>query len=208
MSECANVIRRKSGNHFQKSTNMVSQSDWFGSWPLLVPQRIKHDSKIGPTSVIFVSQNAQNATCSQSSSKRKIYYNCPEHLIYLTPNKVHFRCFGVLTSIKIGLRFDVNLETAKKGFWRPQEAEKSRRRLFRTIVGPKSKSRGAQDRPQSRSKTQKSERNHCVNADLSLLAPLAGARGQLGRCGGRFGIDLGSMWGRCWGQFWAMLGRI
>ena len=32
---------------------MVSQSDWFGSWPLLVPKKVKMDPKKGPKSDIF-----------------------------------------------------------------------------------------------------------------------------------------------------------
>ena len=32
---------------------MVSQSDWFGSWPLLVPEKVKMDPKMGPQSDMF-----------------------------------------------------------------------------------------------------------------------------------------------------------
>ncbi len=102
---------------------------------------------MGPHSDIFGPQNANNSTCSQSSSKRKLYYNSNDILLYLTPNKVHVRCFGVLASIKSGLRFYVNLETDKKASWRPQEAEKVPTETFLDDLGHKSKSRGAQDRP-------------------------------------------------------------
>ena len=57
-------------------------------------------------------------------------------LLYLTPNKVHFRCFGVLASIKSGLRFYVNLETDKKASWRPQDAEKVPTETFWDDFGP------------------------------------------------------------------------
>ena len=102
---------------------MVSQSDWLGSWPLLVPQKVKCDPKMGPKSDIIGPQNAQNATCSQSSSKRKIYNNSPDMLLYLILNKAYVRGFCVLKSIKNGLRFDVKFEMDKKASWRPQEAE-------------------------------------------------------------------------------------
>jgi hypothetical protein len=126
---------------------MVSQSDWFGSWPLLVPQKVKMDPKMGPNSDILGPQNCNNTTCSQSSSERKIYYNSPDILLYVTPNKVHYRCFGVLISIKNGLRFYVKLEMDKTPPGDLKRPRKSRRRLFWTILGPKSKSRGAQERP-------------------------------------------------------------
>ncbi len=74
--------------HFQKSTKMVSQSDLFGSWPLLVPQKVKIDPNMGPKSDIFGPQNGHNATCCQSSSKHKLYYNSPDILLYLILNKL------------------------------------------------------------------------------------------------------------------------
>jgi hypothetical protein len=49
-------------DHFQNSTKMVSQSDWFGSWLLLVPEKVKMDPKMGPTSDIFGRQNDHNST--------------------------------------------------------------------------------------------------------------------------------------------------
>ena len=101
---------------------MVSQSDWFGSWPLLVPKKVKMDPKMGPKSDIFGPQNANNSTCSQSSSKRKLYYNSPDILIYLTPDNVQFRGFCLLTSIKNGLRFYINLQMYQKSYWILQEA--------------------------------------------------------------------------------------
>ena len=139
---------------------MVSQSDWFGSWPLLVPQKVKHDPKMGPKNDILGPQNAQNATCSQSSSKRKIYHNSADILLYLTPNKVHVRCFGVLTSIKNCLRFDVNLETDKNTSWRPQEAEKVPTETFLDDFGPQVEIKRGPRATQNRSKTQKNERYH------------------------------------------------
>ena len=89
-----------------------------------------------PKSDIVGPQNANNSTCSQSSSKRKLYDNSTDILLYLTPNKVHFRCFGVLASIKSGLRLYVNLETDKKASWRPQEAEKIPTEIFLNDLGP------------------------------------------------------------------------
>jgi hypothetical protein len=134
---------------------MVSQSDWLGSWPLLVPKKVKIDPKMGPQSDIFGPQNANNSTCSQSSSKRKLYYNSPDMLLYLTPNKMHCRCFGVLTSIKSCLRFYVNLETDQKALGDLKRPSKSRRRLFWTVFGPKSRSRGPQERPKISQKRKK-----------------------------------------------------
>ena len=32
---------------------MVSQSDWFGSWPLLVPKKVKMDPNMGPKNDIL-----------------------------------------------------------------------------------------------------------------------------------------------------------
>ncbi len=133
---------------------MVSQSDWFGSWPLLVPKKVKMDPKMGPKSDIFGPQNANNSTCSQSSSKRKLYNNSPDILLYLTPNKVHVRCFGVLTSIKSGLRFYVNLETDQKASWRPQEAEKVPTETFLDDFGPQVEIKRGPRSTQNRSKTQ------------------------------------------------------
>jgi hypothetical protein len=139
---------------------MVSQSDWFGSWPLLVPKKVEMDPKMGPKSVNFGPQNDHNSTCSHSSSKRKLYNNSPDILLYLTPNKVHVRCFGVLTSIKSGLRFYVKLETDKKASWSPQEAEKVPTETFWDDFGPQVEiKRGPRATP-NRSKTQKSERHH------------------------------------------------
>jgi hypothetical protein len=142
---------------------MVSQSDWFGSWPLLVPKKVKMDPKMGPTSVNFGPQNANNSTCSQSSSKRKLYNSSTDMLLYLTPNKVHVRCFGVLTSIKSGLRFYANLETDQKASWRPQEAEKVPTETFLDDLGPQVEIKRGPRSTQNRSKTQKSERHHWVN---------------------------------------------
>ena len=66
-----------------------------------------------------------------------------------------------------------------------------------TILSPKSKSRGAQDRPKIVPKRKKKQRYHWRNCFLSLFAPLAGARGQLSR----FGVNCGSIWGRVWVDF-------
>ena len=118
---------------------------------------------MGPKSDIFGPQNANNSTCSQSSSKRKLYYNSPDILLYLTPNKVHVRCFGVLASIKSGLRFYVNLETDKKASWRPQEAEKVPTETFLDDFGPQVEIKRGPRATQNRSKTQKTERHHWVN---------------------------------------------
>ena len=75
-------------------------------------------------------------------------------------NKVKCRCFCVLTSIKSGLQFDVNLEMDKKCTRRHQEAEKVPTETLWTIVGPKSKSRGAQHQPEICPKRKKNERHH------------------------------------------------
>jgi hypothetical protein len=139
---------------------MVSQSDWFDSWPLSVPKQVQFHPKMGPTSDILGPQNAQNATCSQSSSKRKLYYNSPDILLYVTPDKVHVRCFCVLASIKNGLRFYVNLETDQKASWRPQEAEKVPTETFLDDFGPQVEIKRAPRATQNLSKTEKTERHH------------------------------------------------
>ena len=82
--------------------------------------KIKNES---PNSDILGPQNAQNATCSQSSSKRNIYNNSPDIVLYLILNKAYVRGFCVLTSTQNGLRFYVKFEMDKKASWRPQEAE-------------------------------------------------------------------------------------
>ena len=103
---------------------MVSQSDRFGSWPLLVPKNVKNDPKMGPKSDISGPQTAQNATCSQSSSKHKVYYNSHDSLLYLILNKTHVRGFCVLASAQKSVRNYVKLDVDKKASWRLQEAEK------------------------------------------------------------------------------------
>ena len=113
-----------------------------------------------PKSDILGPQNANNSTCCRSSSKRKLYYTSNDILLYLTPNKMHFHCFGVLTSINSGLRFDVNLETDQKASWRPQEAEKIPTETFWDDFGPRVEiKRGPRATP-NRSKTTKAERYH------------------------------------------------
>ena len=114
----------------------MSQSDWFGSWPLLVPQKVKIDPNMGPKCDIFGPQNGHNATCCQSSSKHKLYYDSPDVLLYLILNKLYVRCFCVLRSIKSDLRFDLHLEIDKKASWRPQEAEKVPTETFWDDLGP------------------------------------------------------------------------
>jgi hypothetical protein len=114
----------------------VSQSDLFGSWPLLVPQKIKIDPNMGPKSNFFGPQNCHNATCCQSSSKHKLYYDSPDILLYLILNKLYVRCFCVLRSIKSDLRFYLHLEMDKKASWRPQEAEKVPTETFLGDLGP------------------------------------------------------------------------
>ena len=102
---------------------MVSQSDLFGSWPLLMPQKVKIDPNMGPKGDIFGPQNVQNGTCCQPASKRKLYNNSNDSLLYLIINKLYCHCFGVSRSIKIRLQFDVNLEMDKNSSWSLQEAE-------------------------------------------------------------------------------------
>ena len=114
----------------------MSQSDLFGSWPLLVPQKVKIDPNMGPTNDIFGPQNGHNATCCQSSSKHKLYYNSNDNLLYLILNKLYVRCFCVLRSIKSYFRFDLHLEMDKKASWRPQEAEKVPTETFLDDFGP------------------------------------------------------------------------
>ncbi len=120
----------------------------------------KNGPKMGPKSDNCGPPTAQNAACSQSSSKRKLYYNSYETLLYLTPNKVYVRCFCVLASVKSGLRFYVNLETDKKGSWSPQEAEHVPTETFWNDVGPQVEIKRGPRATQNRSKTQKSERQH------------------------------------------------
>jgi hypothetical protein len=102
---------------------MMSQSDLFGSWPLLVPNKVKIDPSMGPTSDFSGPQNGHNATCCQSSSKHKLYNNPPDNLRSLILNKLYCRCCCVLRSFKSDLRFDLHLEMDKNASWRPQEAE-------------------------------------------------------------------------------------
>ena len=122
--------------HFQKSTKMVSQSDLFGSWPLLVPQKVKMDPNMGPQSDICGPQNGHNATCCQSSSKHNFSLYSSDNLLYLILNKLYVRCFCVLRSIKSDLRFDLHLEMDKKASWRRQEAEKVPTETFLDDFGP------------------------------------------------------------------------
>ncbi len=134
---------------------MVSQSDWFGSWPLLVPQKVNMYPNMDPKSDILGPQNANNSTWCRSSSKRKFDYNSPDILLYLTPNKVHISCFGVLTSIKKVFAFMLRWKRTKRPLGDLKRPNKSRRRHCWTMLGPKSKSRGAQHRPLERQKTTK-----------------------------------------------------
>ena len=39
---------------------MGSQSDWFGSWPLLVPQKVKMDPKMGPKKTTVLNNKKRN----------------------------------------------------------------------------------------------------------------------------------------------------
>ena len=174
---------------------MVSQSDWFGSWPLLVPKKVKMDPKMDPKSDMFGPQNANNSTCSQSSSKRNLYYNSPDILIYLTPNKLHFRCFGVLAFIKSGLRFYVNLETDQKASWRPQEAEQVPTETFFGRFGAPIRN---QEGPKSDPKLVQNAKKTSANIDgivvfifLLLLRAQEANLVDLGSIWGRFGVDLG-----------------
>ena len=187
---------------------MVSQSDWFGSWPLLVPQKVKMDPKMGPKSDILGPQTAQNATCSQSSSKRKIYYNSNDILLYLILNKTHVGGFCVLTSVKKCVRFYVKLDVDKKASWRPQEAEKVPTETFLDDVGPQVEIKRGPRATQNRSKTTKTERQHRWNRCVSSSCSSCGFNGAPFSSWSRFGIDLGSIWGRSGGRCWAMLGRI
>ena len=82
----------------------------------------------------------------------------------------------------------------KKGSWRFQGAEKVPTETFLVDVGPHVEIKRGPRSTQNRSKTQNNERYHWRNRVLSLLAPLAGARGKLSR----FGVKCGSMWGRLW----------
>ena len=145
-----------------------------------------------PHSDIFGPQNANNSTCSQSSSKRKLYYNSNDILLYLTPNKVHVRCFGVLASIKSGLRFYVNLETDKKASWRPQEAEKVPTESFWDDCGPQVETkRGPRSTP-NRLKRQKT-RATIDNTVLSASSSSCGRNKPTFSRLGRFNVDLGSI---------------
>jgi hypothetical protein len=76
-------------------------------------------------------------------------------LLYLILNKIEFRCFCVLTSIRSGLRLFVNLETGNKALRDLKRPKQSRRRLSWTIWGPKLKSSGPQHRPLDRPKSAK-----------------------------------------------------
>ena len=107
----------------QKTTKMVSQSDWFGSWPLLVPKKVKMDPKMGPKSDILGPQNANNSTCSQSSSKRKLYYNSSDILLYLTPNKVHLLNGSARLFCRLD-RFGFALGPLLISTWGPQSSQK------------------------------------------------------------------------------------
>ena len=90
--------------------------------------------------------------------------------------------------------FYVNLETDKKASWSPQEAEKVPTETFWDDVGPQVEIKRGPRATQNRSKTTKKRPLPLIKSYLFLLlAPLAGARGQLSR----FGVDLGSIWGRC-----------
>ena len=90
----------------------------------------------GPKKRHFWTPNGQNATCCQSSSKHKFYNNSPAILLYLILNKLYFRCFCVLRSIKSDLRFYLHLEMDKKASWRRQEAEKVPTETFWDDCGP------------------------------------------------------------------------
>jgi hypothetical protein len=72
----------------QKSTKMVPQSDLFGSWPLLVPQKSKIDPNMGPNGDIVGPHDDHNATCCHSSSTHTIYNNSPDVLLYVILNKI------------------------------------------------------------------------------------------------------------------------
>ncbi len=117
----------------------------------------KNGPQDGPQKRHFWTQNGETSTYSQSSPKRKLYNNTPDIVLYLTPNKVHVRCFGVLTSIKSGLRFYVNLETDHKASWSPQEAEKVPTETSLDELGPQVEIKRGPRATQNRSKTQKKQ---------------------------------------------------
>jgi hypothetical protein len=129
-------------------------------------------------------------------------------LLYLILNKVQFRCFGVLTSIKSGLRFDVNLETDKNTSWRPQDTEKFPTETFLDDFGPQVEIKRGPRAAQNLSKTTKTERYHRRNRVFSSSCSSCGCKRPTWSIWGRFGVDLGSIWGSIWGAILCYLGSI
>ena len=144
-----------------------------------------------PTSDVLGPQNGPNATCSQSSSKRKFYENFPEMLLYLILNKVYVRCFCVLTSTKSGLRFDVNLEMDKKCSWRPQEADKPDGDILGRCWAPSRNQEGPNIDP----KSVQNDRNRAPSLTESSVFSSCFS------CGCNkptfFGVNFMLIWGRC-----------
>ena len=131
---------------------MVSQSDWLGSWPLLVPEKVKNGPQHGPKKATFLDPKPlKTQHVHNRHPKRKIYYNSTDILLYLILNKTHVRGFCVLTSVKKCVRFYVKLDVDKKASWRPQEAEKVPTETFLDDCGPqveiKRGPRATQNRP-------------------------------------------------------------
>ena len=158
---------------------MVSQSDWIGSWPLLVPQKIKMTPTWAPTATLWTPKTFKTQHVQNRHRNAKLYYNSNDILLDLILNKAYVRGLCVLASIKNGLRFYVKFEMDKKASWRPQEAEKVPTETFLDDFEPQVETkRGPRSTP-NRSKTQKNERYHLQNTVFPLLVSLAGATGQL-----------------------------
>ena len=113
---------------------MVSQSDWFGSWPLLVPPKVKLDPNIGPKGENCGPRNGQQSTCCQSSSERKLYNNSYDILLHFILIKLYLNCVCVLTSIKSGLLFILTWKWTKRRLGDFTRPKKSRRRHFWTSL--------------------------------------------------------------------------
>jgi hypothetical protein len=84
---------------------------------------------------------------------------------------------------------------------------KSRRRLFWTILGPKWKSRGAQDRPKIGPKRKKKRAPTLGKCVFSSSCSSCGRKRPTFSIWGRFEIDLGSMLGWTWGYLGSNLNR-
>ena len=63
---------------------MVSQSDWFGSWPLVVPNKVKTNHKMGPISDIsglvrlLAARGAQKSTNEPQDGPNKRHLWTPK----------------------------------------------------------------------------------------------------------------------------------